>query len=216
MRITVGLIDDNPALIRSLNDNLSVFPEVEILFTASGAAELLHKLELLKPDVLLLDINMPEMNGIEAARKVKELYPDIRIIMLTVFDEEEKVFDSILSGASGYLLKDEKPSKIITALEEAMDGGAPMSPVIASKALKLIRAISGSTSEEQSVDPFGLTKREVEILELISQSDNYQVIADKLFISPKTVRKHIENIYEKLHVHTKLQAVQMGIKHKLI
>ncbi len=129
-----------------------MFPEVEILFTASGAADLLHKLESLKPDVLLLDINMPEMNGIEAARKVKELYPDIRIIMLTVFDEEEKVFDSILSGASGYLLKDEKPSKIITALEEAMDGGAPMSPVIASKALKLIRSISGSTLEEQPAD----------------------------------------------------------------
>jgi DNA-binding NarL/FixJ family response regulator len=137
----------------------------------------------------------------------------VKIIMLTVFDDNDKVFNSIMAGASGYLLKDEKPARIISALEEAMDGGAPMSPTIAAKSLQLIRDVN--VKPESKVD-FELTAREMETLEHIAKGENYQVIADKLFISPKTVRKHIENIYRKLQVHNKMEAVQLAIKHGIL
>ena len=213
MKIKVAIAEDNQHLARSVRENISSFEETEVLFVAENGKDLLHKLTSNIPDIILMDINMPVMDGIEATKAVRHHFPDVKIIMLTVFDEEEKIFQSILAGAKGYLLKDEKPSKIIAALEEAMEGGAPMSPVIASKALQMIVGKnSGTVSEENN---FNLTKRELEILELISTGDNYQKIADKLFISPKTVRKHIENIYTKLQVHNKVEAIQVAAKNKL-
>jgi DNA-binding NarL/FixJ family response regulator len=133
--------------------------------------------------------------------------------MLTVFDESDKIFDSILAGANGYLLKDEKPTKLYEAIEEALDDGAPMSPAIANKALRLIR---GGTKEVLKPVEFGLTAREVEILDYIAAGKNYTVIADALFISPKTVRKHIENIYKKLQVHNKVEAIQLAQRHGML
>ncbi len=136
--------------------------------------------------LLLMDLNMPVMDGIEATRRISQAFPGIRVIVLTVFEETEKIFESILAGATGYLLKDAKPGQIAGALEEAMEGGAPMSPVIAMKSL-----------------------------ELIAKGETYQQMADKIFVSPKTVRKHIENIYRKMQVHNKVQAIRLGHKHKL-
>jgi DNA-binding NarL/FixJ family response regulator len=154
---------------------------------------------------------MPVMDGIEATRRIHHLFPQVKIVMLTVFDDAEKIFEAILAGATGYLLKDEKLEKIIAALEEAMEGGAPMSPIIASKAMQLIRGKIPQATQTN----FNLTEREIEILELISNGANYNQIAERTFISPKTVRKHIENIYKKLQVHNKVDAAKVAMKNKL-
>jgi DNA-binding NarL/FixJ family response regulator len=213
MKIKIAIAEDNPALAKSVKENIASFDHVELLFIAPNGKELLQKIPGNIPDVILMDINMPVMNGIEATQKVKHHFPGIKIIMLTVFDEEEKIFESIIAGASGYLLKDEKPAKIMEAVQDAMEGGAPMSSAIATKALQMIRGQKAEIVPEKN--DFNLSKREIEIMELISKGDNYSQIAEKLFISPNTVRKHIENIYSKLHVHNKVEAIQVATRNKL-
>lgn len=217
MKLKIAAAEDNANLARSLRETLATFPDVELLFIAQNGKDLLQKLSQQTPDMILMDINMPVMNGIEATQKVKHHFPDIKIIMLTVFDEEEKIFESILAGAIGYLLKDEKPAKLMDALTEAMEGGAPMSSSIALKTLQFIRnkKVDAESKSIPAAD-FGLSDREVGILKEIAAGKNYQEIADSLFISPKTVRKHIENIYRKLQVHNKIEAVQLAQKNRLI
>ena len=129
--------------------------------------------------------------------------------MLTVFDQEDKVFQAILAGANGYLLKDEKPMKIISSIEDVMNGDAPMSPMIARKALELIKR--GAKPDTKGPDSFGISEREVEILSWMSQGLSYIEIGEKLFISHNTVRKHFNNIYDKLHVHNKTDAIKVGM-----
>lgn len=213
MAISVGIVDDNPKLLDSLKLNFSLFDEVEVAFTAIGGVKALACLEDHQPDVILMDIEMPGIDGITTTKRVVEKYPDVKVMMLTVFDEEDKIFGAILNGASGYILKGEKPARIVQCIEEVMDGGAPMSTKIALLTLKIIKRQHG-LSAKQKPENFGLTNRELEVLELIAAALNYQEIAEKLFVSPKTVRKHIENIYHKLHVHNKLDAVKIGMENK--
>jgi DNA-binding NarL/FixJ family response regulator len=212
-KIKIAVAEDNPKLARSIRETLSVFDHVELLFIASNGQDMIHQLSAKMPDLILMDINMPVLDGIEATKKIRHLFPQVKIVMLTIFDETEKIFDAILAGATGYLLKDEKPEKILSAIEEAMEGGAPMSASIAAKSLQLIR---GKNAEAAVKKEFNLSARELEILELISKGENYNQIAEKLFISPKTVRKHIENIYTKLQVHNKVEAIQVATKNKLL
>jgi DNA-binding NarL/FixJ family response regulator len=212
-KIRIAVAEDNPRLARSIRETLEVFDQVELLFVASNGQEMIHKLSSALPDLVLMDINMPVLDGIEATKKIRHLFPQVKIVMLTIFDETEKIFDAILAGAGGYLLKDEKPEKLIAAIEEAMEGGAPMSASIAAKSLQLIR---GKNTEAVSKKEFNLSARELEILELLAKGENYNQIAEKLFISPKTVRKHIENIYTKLQVHNKVEAIQVATKNKLL
>lgn len=217
--ISIGLVDDNPALLSNIGHNLSVFEELRIDFTAINGADALEKLSKYSPDIILMDIEMPIMNGIEATREIKKRNPAQKIIMLTVLDRDDKIFEAIKAGASGYLLKDEKPTRILKSIEELMDGGAPMSPIIAAKTLDILR--SQAMDKEKSVsypspESFNLSKREIEILEKIAAGLSYTQIADQLFISAKTTRKHTENIYQKLHVHSKLEAVQLAQKNKWV
>ena len=217
--IKVGLVDDNPTLLRNIGQNLSIFEEIQIVFKANGGREAIDNLNNHHPDMLLMDIEMPEMDGIETTRKVKALFPEIKIMMLSVLDREDKIFEAIKAGASGYLVKDERPSKIVAAIEELMEGGAPMSPTIAMKTLQILRKqeINNISIEEiETTESFNLSKREVEILEKITEGLNYNQIADQLFISSKTARKHIENIYQKLHVHTKMEAVAVAQKNRWV
>ncbi len=217
--IKVGLVDDNPTLLRNIGQNLSIFEEIEIVFKANGGHDAIDKLNNYHPDMLLMDIEMPEMDGIETTRQIKALFPEIKIMMLTVLDREDKIFEAIKAGASGYLVKDERPSNIVAAIEELMEGGAPMSPIIAMKTLQILRKqeINNTSIEEvETTESFNLSKREVEILEKITQGLNYNQIADQLFISAKTARKHIENIYQKLHVHTKMGAVAVAQKNRWV
>ena len=214
MKIKIAIVEDNPHLTRSLFQSFKDYENIEIIFTAINGKKSLDALaglpDEMLPDLMLIDIEMPEMDGIEATRKIRFLYKDIKIVMLTVFDQDEKIFDSILAGASGYMLKDDPMPKIVDGINDIMAGGAAMSPVIASKALTLLRngGIKPIAEQEKNI----LSKREMEILEQVANGLSYTQMADKMFISPGTVRKHIENIYQKLQVHTKLEAVQLANK----
>ncbi len=214
MPITLGIAEDNANLRKSILKNLELFEEVEVLFVGANGLEVLKHLETQQPDLILMDINMPGMNGIEATKQVREQYPGVKVMMLTVFDEDDKIFKSILAGASGYLLKDEKPMRLLEAMEECMEGGAPMSPVIATKALQLLRG--KHAQQTKNAEEYSLTKRELEILQKTSEGLTNNQIAEQLFISPKTVRKHIENIYQKLQVHNRVEAVNLATRERLI
>jgi len=208
-KISLGIVDNEPGLIRILQENLKRSQNIEIIFTANNGKEALDKLELCLPDVILMDIDMPIMNGIAATDMISKNYPSVKVIMLTVMDTESVIFDSIIAGARGYLTKDSPIDKLIDAIVECLDGGAPMSPGIAFKAIDLIKRSNQKNNKEDLYKSFGLTKREVEILENIAKGKTYKQIGDEIFISPSTVRKHIENIYGKLRVHNKTEAINL-------
>lgn len=217
--IRIGIIDDNPTLLKNISRNLSIFEELHIDFVAISGRDAIRQLNEYTPDLLLMDIEMPLMDGIEATREIKSRFPNQRIMMLTVLDREDKIFEAIKAGATGYLLKDERPSKILASIEELMEGGAPMSPAIALKTLEILRKHQINDKPIQSFEPpetFNLSRREIEVIENIARGLTYNQIAEKLFISAKTTRKHIENIYLKLQVHSKLEAVQLAQKNKWI
>ncbi len=220
MKIRIAIAEDNIHIANSLKEKLSRYSiEIEIAFIANNGEELLNKLKKAdKIDLILMDIEMPVMDGIETSRRVKEIYPDTHILILTVFDDDEKIFNAIKNGASGYLLKEESPETIYEAIKVIMDGGAISSASIAFKILNLLKRseLTNEKSLQSAVDTFGISKREIEILERLKEGKDYKKIADELFISPSTVRKHIENIYSKLQVHNKMEAVQKGIKYKII
>lgn len=217
MSIRILIAEDNSRLARTLIDKLNLFDDqLSVRGWESHGKALLQHLEVdAHVDLILMDIQMPVLDGIETTRVVKQKYPQIKVIMSTVFDEENYILEAIMAGANGYLLKDERPDKLMEAITEVMDGGAPMSGSVARKALNLIRYGAREETAESAVD-FNLTKREIEILEQLATGLNYNQIAENLFISPGTVRKHIENIYQKLHVHNKVEAVQIAIKNRLI
>lgn len=216
MNIKLAIIDDNSFLIKAIKEKLSFFEEIVIKFTALNGAELLTKLdENHNLDVLLMDIEMPVLNGIEATAIVKQKYPQIKVIMLTAFDNDENIFNAIKAGADGYLLKEVNPTDLHQGIIETLNGGAAMNPSIALKTLKLLRNpidFDAKTDEEE----IKLSTREIEVLEQLSKGLNYNQIADNLILSPSTVRKHIENIYTKLQVHNKLEAIQKAKSNKLI
>ncbi len=215
-KIRIAIVDDNSFLINAIKEKLSFFDAVLIKYSATNGKEILEKLTHDKNiDLLLMDIEMPEMNGIEATFEIKKKYPQLKIIMLTVFDNDENIFNAIKAGADGYLLKEIDPNGLYNGIQETLSGGAAMTPSIALKTLKLLRNPvdfdTVNTSEE-----IKLTQREIEVLEQLSKGLNYNSIAENLFLSPSTVRKHIENIYSKLQVHSKLEAVQKAKRNNLI
>lgn len=215
--INIAVAEDNDFLAKSLKEKLSFFSqEVKVLFRAKNGKELLSTLQIFpNVEVILMDIEMPVMDGISATAEVSEKYPNIKVIMLTVFDDDDKIFKAIRSGAMGYLLKEESPEKIVESIKLVVEGGAPMSATIASKTLQLLRNPIIENHSETTQD-FNLSSREIEVLELLKKGYDYNKTAEQLFISPYTVRKHIENIYKKLQVHNKVEAVQKAIKNRII
>ncbi len=207
--IKLVLVDDKAYNIQILEEKLAPKSEVNILFTACNGADFLNKLNVAEvlPSIVFMDIDMPEMNGIEAVLIAKSKFPEIQFVMITIFDDDEKVFQAIQSGASGYLLKDESASNIHRAIDDIMQyGGAPMSPQIARKAFQFIQ-----NQVPKKQDEMPLSAREMDILRELAEGKNYITIAEKLFISPHTVRKHMTNIYDKLYVHSKVEAVTMAM-----
>lgn len=215
-KIKVAIAEDNSLLACSIQEKLELFEDdIRFKYRASNSRELLEMLEQdHNVDTILMDIEMPEMDGIAGTEIISQKYPQIKIIMLTVFDDEDKIFRSIQAGAKGYLLKDEPPAKIHEGILMIMEGGAPMSPTIAAKSLELLR--NPRLAELSPVEEIRLSSRQIDVLEQLSNGLGYKEIAENLFISPATVRKHLENIYEKLHVHNKLEAVMKAQKQRII
>jgi DNA-binding NarL/FixJ family response regulator len=212
MNIKVVIFEDNNSLRKSLFQLIDGSDG----FTCVGAFEdclnLLKDIENTKPDVVLMDIEMPGIKGIEAVRILREKYPDLKILMQTIFEDDEKIFNSILAGASGYILKNTSPTRFLDFIKETYEGGAPMSPSVATKVLKMV------VQQSPSVKPndFNLSEREKEILSCLVKGMSYKLIADTCNISIDTVRGHIRNIYEKLHVHSKGEAVATAIKSRIV
>jgi len=214
MKIKICLAEDNYFLAKTIQEKISFFDNIHFKFHANNGAELIGKLEENSNiDVILMDIQMPEMNGITATEIIKKKYPHIRILILTVLDDDTCVFNAIRAGANGYLLKEVAPEKLYNGILEVCNDGAPMTPSIALKTLNLLR--NPILSEEKEVFT-KLSKRETEILLHLSKGLNYSVISENLIIAPSTVRKHIENIYKKLHVHNKIEAVLKGKRNNII
>ena len=214
--IKLAIVDDNSFLIHATNEKLSLFDDFITKFTAVNGEDLIEKLEKNHNiDLILMDIEMPKMNGIEASEIIKQKYPQIKIIMLTVFDNDENIFNAIKAGADGYLLKEVNPRDLQQGIIETMNGGATMTPSIAMKTLKLFRnPIDFETTIPK--EEINLTNREIEVLDQLSKGLKYKNIAENLFLSEGTIRKHVENCYIKLKVHNRLEAIQKAKNNKLI
>jgi len=213
--ISVVIVDDKQANRVSLAEKLNSTKDIKVVFDAMNGEDFLQKMKenlSSKIDIVLMDIDMPIMNGIETVYIASEIYPEVKFLMFTVFDDDEKVFEAIKSGAIGYLLKDEKVDVVIDAIHQIMEyGGSPMSPSIARKALKLLM---NAESKMPTKEVSNLSDREMTILQRLVDGLDHKQIAEKLFISPHTVRTHIINIYQKLHVNNRTQAVKIAIKRK--
>lgn len=216
MNINIAIVDDNSFLINAVKEKLSFFDDLNFKFSATNGSDLLVKLEdNHNLDLILMDIEMPVLNGVETTEIVKQKYPHIKIIMLTVFDNDENIFNSIKAGADGYLLKEINAQDLHDGILETLNGGAAMNPSIALKTLKLLRNPL-NVENKQDQEEIKLTVREIEVLEQLSKGLSYNAIAENLILSTGTVRKHIENIYKKLQVHNKIEALQKAKKNNLI
>ncbi len=214
MKIKLAIAEDNSFLLKAILEKLAFFPDLEVKFHATNGLDLLEKLEEdSNVELILMDIEMPKMDGIKAVEEVCKRYPQIKTIMLTVFDNDEHIFRAIQAGAHGYFLKEVSPPDLYQGILDTLEGGAAMTPSIALKTLKLLR---NPPNFDKPKEDISLTKREIEILEQTAKGLSYNQIGENLFISPKTVRKHIENIYNKLQVHNKMEAVQKAVKNRII
>ncbi len=211
MPIRVAIYEDNTTLRESLSQLLKGSEEFEFLAAYRNAINILKNCQIATPDVILMDIDMPEITGIEASRLVKEQFPKINILILTVYEDKEKIFAALQAGASGYLLKKARIIEIIEAIHEIHRGGAPMTSGIARKVLEFFLIPKKTTSKEDT-----LSERELDILQCLVNGDSYKMIAENCFISMGTVRSHINNIYKKLHVNSKSEAVVKALREKLV
>jgi len=212
MNIRVTIFEDNNSLRIGLYQLINGSEGFQCVGAFEDCLNLIKNIEDTRPDVVLMDIEMPGINGIEAVSMLRERYPSLRILMQTIFEDNEKIFNSILAGASGYILKNTSPSRFLEFIKETYEGGAPMSPSVATKVLKMMAEQSTSAKTETS----NLSDREKEILACLVKGMSYKLIADACFISIDTVRGHIRNIYEKLHVHSKGEAVAKAIRSRIV
>lgn len=212
----IGIVDDKVYNVQILTEKLEAKSDVKITMTAFNGQAFLHILPTLMPlpEIIFMDIDMPIMDGIEAVKRAKVLYPQIHFIMITVFDDEERIFSAIQAGASGYLLKDESIANLHLAIDNVLEyGAAPLAPIIAKKAYNFIQNQHQESTVQESTP---LSSREMDILNCLAQGKSYTTIAEELFISPHTVRKHMTNIYEKLHVNSKVEAVRLAMQKKWV
>jgi DNA-binding NarL/FixJ family response regulator len=208
MEITVCIVDDNKDIRNALEEIISMSDGYRCVATLATAEEAIKRIPRLQPHVVLMDINLgSNESGIDCVRELKPIVPGTNFMMCTVYEEDEKIFEALSAGASGYLLKKTAPAKMLDAIKELYLGGAPMSSQIARKVVAAFQdksRIPANTSNENIND---LSAREKEILEQLSKGLMYKEIAQKLFLSPETVRKHVYHIYEKLHVSNRVEAV---------
>lgn len=209
--IKTAIIED----MRDIRDGLATLINFTDGFTCTGSyrsvEEALQRIKGDVPDVVLSDIGLPGMSGIEGVRILKEKYPEMVIMMLTIYEDDERIFDALCAGASGYLLKRTSPAKLLENIREAVTGGAPMSPEVAAKVVKLFRDVRPPERPE-----YDLTPHEIRLLKLLIDGYNYTTAAKKLGVSYNTVKFHIRHIFEKLQVHSKSDAVVIALREKLV
>ena len=221
MPIRIAIADDKQINRTTVKEKILPYPEMELVLEAKNGYDFLEQLKDLpvhrQPQVVLMDLEMPVMDGIQAISLASAAYPDIKFIVLTVFEDNEKIFEAIKAGAGGYLLKDDSAVNIIDAITNVVEyNGIPMSPSIARKTMELLRHAPAPAATEKAEAESILTDREMEILKEMVTGKNYKAIGEKLFISPLTVRKHTANIYEKLHVNSRAQIINLAHKNKWI
>lgn len=210
MTTTLLIYEDNSRLRQSLELLLGEGGGFEVLAAFPDCNDVIKQVGKFKPDLVIMDIDMPGIGGIEGVKLLKSDFPEVKVVMHTVFDDDNRIFECICSGADGYLLKNTSPVKFIQSLHELMEGGTPMSPFVAQKVFQYFR------NEKISADSYNLTPREKEILELLVKGNSYKMIAEKCSVSMDTVKKHLQNIYHKLHVNCGTEAVAKALQHKII
>lgn len=207
--IKVVIYDDHVLPRESLSALLSQAEDMECIGTAENCNHVIDDMHRWHPDIVLMDIEMPGVDGISGVRKIKREFPSIRIIMQTVFEDEGRIFASLQAGAEGYILKNNSTEKIIQSIREVYAGGASMTPSVALQVMRYF-------NQAKSPDDYHLTQKEKEVLSLLSEGNSYKMVAGKLGISYTTVNSHIKNIYEKLHVHSLGEAVSIAIKNRIV
>jgi DNA-binding NarL/FixJ family response regulator len=215
-RLRVLVCDDHALFRRGLQMVLDQEADLELIGEASDGVEVVEKAQELMPDVILMDVRMPKRSGIEAATAIKDVLPHVKILMLTISDAEADLYEAIKAGASGYLLKEIPIEEVADAIRSVWAGQSRISPSMASKLLTEFAAISKASEEKPQVPTPRLTDREMEVLRLVAQGMNNRDIAKTLFISENTVKNHIRNILEKLHLHSRMEAVVYAVREKMI
>jgi DNA-binding NarL/FixJ family response regulator len=200
--IKVAIVEDDKTLRQGFETLLNQTPGFHCVCTCETVAEALCKISKCRPDVVLMDIQLPDKSGIECTAKIKELLPSIQIVVVTVYEDSERIYQALQAGACGYLLKRSAPERIIAAIREAQEGGVPMTPEIARKVIGQFRAKATASTQVET-----LTAREKEVLQLVMQGLENQEIADRMGVSIATVRFHLQHIYEKLHVHSRNEMI---------
>lgn len=211
MPIRILLYDDNDALRVSMQELIRQNEDFDLIAAMPNAETVVEDIAIMKPDVVLMDIDMPTVNGVQAVRAIRKINSSLPIIMLTVFEDNDSIFNAICAGASGYILKRHAIEEISNAIRNVMSGGAPMTGSVAKKVLQMVPQAKSALQENSS-----LTKREAVILQLLVAGNSYKMIAAELKLSIDGVRFHIKKIYEKLHVHSATEAVSKALKEKLI
>jgi two-component system NarL family response regulator len=215
-RLRVMVADDHALFRRGLQMVLEAEPDIDLVGEASDGVEAVEKSQELMPDVILMDVRMPKRSGIEAASQIKDLLPHVKILMLTISDEEADLYDAIKAGASGYLLKEIPIEEVADAIRSVWAGQSRISPSMASKLLNEFAAMSKASGDRSHIPAPRLTDREMEVLRLVAKGMNNRDIAKELYISENTVKNHIRNILEKLHLHSRMEAVVYAVREKLL
>lgn len=205
------IYEDNPQLREGLTMLINGSDGFEVLSAFKNCNNVEDEVSAFKPDVILMDIDMPGTNGIEGLKKIREIDTDVKILMLTVFDDNKNVFDAISNGANGYVLKKTPPARLLEYIQEAQTGGAPMTSSIATQVLKMFSSLNNEKGED-----YDLSDREKQVLQLLVNGYSYKMIASEMFIAIDTVRSHIKKIYEKLHVNSKSEAVAKAFRNKIL
>jgi len=209
--ITVSIVDDEKQLRQSIATFVNGSPGFRCVSTYSGAEAALKGLPADNPQVVLMDINLGGMNGIECVERLKAVAPNMQVLMLTVYDDDDRIFDALCAGASGYLLKRTPPARLLDSIREAMSGGSPVSPEVASRVIRFFREFHNPEREE-----YDLTPHETRLLKLLTEGYNYQTAAEKLGVSYNTVKFHVRHIFDKLQVHSKSEAVVKAMRDRLV
>jgi DNA-binding NarL/FixJ family response regulator len=215
MGFRITIFDDNKNIRESIAMLLKLENDLEVVGSFSNVLDCTEDVRESKPDIILMDIEMPGMSGIEAVRTIKKEFPHIQILMQTVFEDDDRVFDSICAGASGYILKNFINTKLVESIREIQYGGSPMSPTIARKVLSRMQQIPGHVVPAETPD-YHLTKREKDVLACMVNGLSYKMIADELQIGYETVRSHVKNIYKKLHVASMTEMVAKAIQQRIV